>query len=64
MPVPRKCCKDCEKRTPECHCACEEYKAYKKELDEYNEVVRKAKAQDRLMSDYIKANYKKRVWKK
>ena len=64
MPEEKRPCYNCEKRTVNCHCTCEDYKAYKKELEEYNETVRKAKAQDRLMSDYIKANYKKRVWRK
>ena len=64
MTYPRKCCKDCENRTPMCHCFCEEYAAYKKELEEYNAAVKKAKESQRIMSDYIKDNYKKRVWKK
>lgn len=64
MTYPRISCKNCENRNPTCHCACEEYKAYKKELEEYNAAVKKAKEQDRIMSNYIRDNYKKRVWKK
>lgn len=64
MPEPRKCCKDCDKRTPECHCTCEDYKAYKKELEEHNAAVRKAKEQENIMSSYIRDNYKKRRWTK
>lgn len=64
MIEPRRCCKGCEDRTPTCHCTCEEYKAYKKELEEYNAAVKKAKEQDRIMSNYIRDNYKKRRWDK
>lgn len=64
MPEPRKCCKDCDKRTPECHCTCEDYKEYKKALDEHNAAVRKAKEQENIMSSYIRDNYKKRRWTK
>lgn len=64
MTYPRISCKNCENRTPTCHCTCEEYKAYKKELEEYNAAVKKAKEQDRIMSNYIRDNYKKRTWKK
>lgn len=62
MTYPRKCCKDCENRTIYCHCTCEEYKVYKKELDEYNAAIRKAKEQENIMSGYIRDNYKKRRW--
>lgn len=64
MTEPRRCCKDCEDRTPSCHCTCEEYKTYKKELDEYNAAARKAKEQENIMSSYIRDNYKKRRWTK
>ena len=64
MKTPRICCKGCENRTPSCHCTCEEYKTYKKELDEYNAAVRKAKEQEDIMSSYIRDNYKKRRWTK
>ena len=64
MTVPRKCCKDCENRTPLCHCFCDDYAEYKKELAEYNEIIRKKKEQENIMNDYIHDNYKKRRWDK
>lgn len=64
MTEPRKCCKDCEKRSASCHCTCEEYKAYKKELDEYNEIVRKKKEEEYRMNSYNRDNYSKRRWTK
>lgn len=46
MTEPRKCCKDCENRTPLCHCFCDDYTEYKKELAEYNEIIRKRKEEE------------------
>lgn len=62
MTYPRISCKNCVNRTIYCHCTCEEYKAYKRELGEYNAAVKKAKEQEGIMSSYIRANYKKRRW--
>lgn len=62
MTYPRISCKNCENRNPTCHCTCEEYKTYKKELEEYNAAVRKIKDKENIMSSYIRDNYKKRKW--
>lgn len=64
MTEPRKCCKDCENRTPSCHCTCEDYKEYRKALDERNAVINKEKDKRRVMDRYVKDNYRKRAWKK
>ena len=65
MTYPKKCCeKDCENRTPMCHCFCEAYATYKKELDEYNEAIRKQKESEDIMWGYIRDNHKKRRWYK
>lgn len=64
MTYPRNCCKGCENRTPVCHCFCEEYAAYKKELNEYNEAIRKQKEAEGIMWGYIRDNHKKRRWTK
>ena len=45
MTEPRRCCKDCENRTSHCHCDCEEYAEYKKELAAFNEAVKKNREQ-------------------
>lgn len=64
MTKPRICCKDCEKRTPSCHCACEDYAEYKKELAEFNEAVKKNREQERIMHEYDYQNIPKRRWMK
>ena len=53
-------CYNCEKRTINCHCDCEDYKAYKQELAEQKAVIEKEKDKQRVMSSYIKDNYRKR----
>ena len=64
MTEPRKCCKDCENRTPSCHCTCEDYAEYKKEMAEFKAAIEKEKDKQRVMSSYIKDNYRKRKWDK
>lgn len=36
LKIPNCPCKDCEKRTMNCHGSCEGYKEYRKKLDEIN----------------------------
>lgn len=36
------CCKDCTKRQLHCHSTCEDYKQFRKELDEKQETINKA----------------------
>lgn len=62
MTHPRISCKNCENRNPTCHCTCEEYKTYKKELEEYNAAVKKEKEKyrERMQSCYIRNDYSKR----
>lgn len=64
MKHPKMSCKDCEKRTPTCHCTCEEYKIAKQELDKFNEEVKKKRDFEHLMSGYVRDNYRKRRWMK
>ena len=64
MTEPRRCCKDCENRTVNCHCTCEDYAEYKRELAEFNEAVQKAKDRERVMDRYCHDNYRKRRWMK
>ena len=54
-------CKSCtDKRELGCHATCEDYLVWKKEMDDYNDKVRKRKELDSL---YYKGmpNYHKRV---
>lgn len=60
MPVEKRPCYNCDKRTVNCHCTCEDYKAYKQELSEQKAVLEKEKDKQRIMSSYIKDNYRKR----
>ena len=62
MKYPRMSCKDCENRTPTCHCTCEEYKIAKQELDKFNEEVKKKRDFEYLMMDYDRDNVRKRRW--
>ena len=64
MTEPRKCCKDCENRTPSCHCTCEDYAEYKKEMAEFNEAIKKSKERERNMNEYNYHNASKRRWYK
>lgn len=36
-------CKDCPDRHQGCHCECEKYKVFRKERDEINSTIQKAK---------------------
>lgn len=40
---PSPCSKNCQKRSPSCHCTCEDYKTWKEELDTRREAIRKQK---------------------
>lgn len=46
------CCYGCENRRLHCHSECEEYKKYRKELEERQEVILKAKNEEKRMNDY------------
>lgn len=62
MTEPRRCCKNCEDRTPSCHCTCEEYKEYKAELEKLKATINKNKESEKIMSGYIRDNFRKRKW--
>ena len=48
MTNPSPCSKNCQKRSPSCHCTCEDYKTWKEELDTRREAIRKQKDMDNL----------------
>ena len=45
-------CQNCKERHLHCHSTCEEYKEWKRELDERNEQIRKAKAEEENYKSY------------
>lgn len=46
-------CKGCEKRHINCHSTCEAYKEWKRQHDERNDQIRKAKEQEQLYKNYL-----------
>ena len=46
------CCYQCEDRHLHCHAECEKYKAFRKELDERNDKIIKAKNDENRMREY------------
>jgi hypothetical protein len=53
------CCNGCTKRRLHCHSECEEYKQFRKNLDERNEAIKKAKGKQKILNDY----HADAVWK-
>ena len=56
-------CKECTEQYIGCHVECESYKAYRKELDEINELVRKHKmetAHFNIIKKEVKTRYLKK----
>lgn len=45
-------CKDCTERYESCHSNCEQYKNWKKQLDEERATIIKAKSDDAIASSY------------
>lgn len=52
-------CHKCEKRSPGCHAACDDYKAYRAIVDDYNKEERK-----RSDTDYVTIEAVKKISKK
>ena len=50
------CCKDCQKRSPECHGSCEEYKTQRAELDETNAETRKKYEAQKALDGFLFGN--------
>ena len=46
-------CQNCEKRHLHCHSTCEDYKEWKRQQDERNDQIRKAKEQEALYKSYL-----------
>lgn len=45
-----KCCKDCTKRHPRCHDACNQYQTEKAKYNEEQAEIRRRKEEDRMFS--------------
>ena len=47
MPEENRPCYNCEKRTPSCHCTCEDYKEYKQKIAEQTAEINKEKEKEK-----------------
>jgi hypothetical protein len=62
MAMPNSPCFGCDKRTSTCHSSCIEYDIYKLDMAERNDVIKKAKAEERKRREYEIQNFSKRKW--
>lgn len=46
-------CKDCDERFVGCHSQCEEYKKWRSARDEINDIVQKAKTEERMIVEHF-----------
>lgn len=56
-------CKGCKKRYPGCHAKCDDYKAWRKIVDDKQKAIREEKAADDLVRSFLAQssdNYKKK----
>ena len=58
--IPKSPCYNCEERHDLCHSHCEKYLSYRKELDGYNEVVRRSKEENNRLNSYEISKMKRR----
>lgn len=49
-------CEGCERRHPHCHSVCEDYKAFRAEVDKRNEYNREKNLQDQDIVNRVKFN--------
>ena len=64
MPEENRPCYNCDKRTVNCHCVCEDYKEYKNLLAEQNAEKNKENDKERNYRQYVLQNYRTRRWMK